>query len=1246
MQFMKPSLMMPFRTRESLIMRNVCCGLFVLKAMLALAAGADDNQFLPSVPQGYFLQAYDDCGVMGRQPHVRNQACCLFSPDAVQADERARSVSFGAPNFEVAFDQLADGVPYVLAVTYASEKGNPRIQSLLAGAVTMHGKHRLPDGKAERLFFKLPTQAIEKGKLTLHFILNQGPNAVVSEVGLWAPLPSPEKLNIEVTPLLSGRVRGVVSDLAYDGVPDVRISLAAPGGKQVITKQTDAAGGFSFSRAEMDALAVGGEVILSADQGERQTRTSIRTADLFFEPVHYRPMPESTAGLKKNSLSLDGAWRLKAAPGEDIRTRPLTDPHWATFKVPGQWRQQGFDIPKEQPVALATEFTIPKKWAAYRIFLRFDAIHGGTHFWLNGKPLGYCENLFTPVEWEITDAARPGQTNRLDLQMAVATASERLSYSSDYTGHSLGGVDRAVRIYALPKLQISSLHMDAGLDPAYRNGLLWVDLGVDNPDQMDQRKVEARLRLYNSAGKEVKHSVPKVKLGQVHPGLNSVSLQSRVANPLKWNAEQPNLYLLVIELASDGRMLERIERHVGFRKIEIKGRQLYVNGARVKLAGVCHHEIDPLTGRADTMRHAEEDVKLFKSANINDVRTSHYPPTQEFLDAADRYGLYVESEAPLCWVAPAQGLADLKAVLTPTSAMIDYNHAHPSIIIWSLANESHWSELFENSAQLCQQLDPSRPTTFNHAFSSEAKVTCDIMNRHYQQMPFDQILKNDPRPFMHGECFFLVYHERTDVAINPGLRELWAAGSADPASDWGKACTANFTSGAGLLPGIYPGAWSYVYKSDRVIGSEIWSGVDDITIRPDGKVESCENGNAYWGLIDGWRRPKPELELARFVFSPVWFPVRQLDYKPGQPSIRVPVENRHSFTDLGEFDFAWELNGAKGKVRHSVPPGSTGEIEIPIPKGTHEGATMLIRAINRGTEIGNATLSLGKPEPIRLSRPQSGAPQWSDNGKTILIKGKRFSLVLDQTTGDFDPTNPDHHAPIARFPALHVSRHDYGDLDRKKPPYAEFPNAKTRVVESVTAAQSGDALELIVRDHYEHFAGSVHWLIDNDGVGSVSYDYTYSGEALDSREIGIKTLLGSKYDEVQWRCWSEWGVFPKDSICRTDGSAKARRDRKWPDVPPNIKPGWPWSQDQTELGTADFRSIKFNIYEASLTAPDHSGVRVDANADAHFRACLTKDGVAMHILAQCPLAPVVLSKGDRLAGKFALRLIGNQGSRS
>jgi hypothetical protein len=1224
-------------------MRTICFGLLVLKALVPVAAGADADPFLPAVPEGFCLQAYDDCGVAARQPHVLMKDCYLwtFNTSDTDAGLKERSAVFGAKNVQALYTHLDPKLSYVLALTYANDHVYHRVQSLEAGnGIVLHGPFELPKGKATRLIVKVPSEAIRDGTLALTWKLHGEANVTVSIIELWADAPMAASLQFNALVGLQDCLHGQVLDLAFDAVSNAPVNLSVNGKDRFLDAKTDPGGFFSFGRKEIEALAAGGEVILTVRQGQQEGRASLKAANLFFEPVHYRPLPDKTAGLARNSLLLNGAWLLKTAPGDDVRQISLSEPGWAPFRVPGQWLEQGYDVPKDQPVAVAKEFMIPKQWAGYRIFLRFDAIHAGTHYWLNGIPLGYSENLFTPVEWEITDAARPGQTNRLDLHMIVATPSESLSYSSDYTEHSLGGIDRAVRVYALPKLHISRLHLNAGLDAAYRDGELQVDLGVDNPDQTVQSGVQALLRLYNAGGQETDLSDATAALGPINPGNNSVSLKSGVAHPLKWNAEQPNLYKLVIELAKDGKVLERIERHIGFRKIEIKGRQLYVNGTRIKLAGVCHHERDPVTGRADTMRHGEEDVRLFKSGNLNDVRTSHYPPTQEFLDAADRLGLYVESEAPLCWNVPADDLSNLREALTPTSAMIDYNHWHPCVITWSLENEpNRWCPGHVYCNKLAKDLDPTRPTTINGPGANEEKVTCDIMNRHYQPMPYDGILKDDPRPFMHGECFFLVYHERTDVTVDPGLRQLWAQGSADPASAFGQACIQNFTNNGQWHPGIYPGAWSYIYHSQRVIGSEIWSGVDDIALLPGGKLGSSENGNAYWGVIDGWRRPKPELECAKFLFSPVWFPVRCLDFQTGQPSVRVPVENRFSFTDLGEFDFAWELNGARGNVHKGIAPASTGELEIPIPRGTPEGSTLLLRVIKDGKETVNATLSLGQPKPVPLPQPQAGAPKWTDNGKTILIKGKAFSLVLDRTTGDFDAANPDHRAPFLRFPSLHLTRHDYGDLNNSAPPYAEFPDAKTRVVETVTAAENGAALELVVKDHYERFAGSIHWLIDNEGAGAISYDYTYTGPALDSREIGLKALLRPEYDEVQWRRWSEWGIFPEDSICRTQGAAKAHRDKRWPAVPPNIKPAWPWSQDQTDLGTADFRSVKFNIYQASLVAPDHSGVRVDANADAHFRSCLAADGVMMHILAQCPLAQVVLHDGDRLTGKFALRLM-------
>ena len=182
-------------------------------------------------------------------------------------------------------------------------------------------------------------------------------------------------------------------------------------------------------------------------------------------------------------------------------------------------------------------------------------------------------------------------------------------------------------------------------------------------------------------------------------------------------------------------------------------------------------------------------------------------------------------------------------------------------------------------------------------------------------------------------------------------------------------------------------------------------------------------------------------------------------------------------------------------------------------------------------------------------------------------------------------------------------------------------------------------MRLTVHDHYKDFAGATSWLLDKTGQGVVSCDYAYSGSRMDTREAGIRFLLKSACDEVKWRRWSEWGgTFPAESITRIEGAAQAHRPAKWGPARWNARPSWPWSLDETELGTVDFRSVKYNVYDAVLAAGDGSGLELRANADAHFRAALAPGGVAAHLLWRCPFRETTLGNGDHLRGQFAVQL--------
>jgi beta-galactosidase len=676
---------------------------------------------------------------------------------------------------------------------------------------------------------------------------------------------------------------------------------------------------------------------------------------------------------------------------------------------------------------------------------------------------------------------------------------------------------------------------------------------------------------------------------------------------------------------------------VGFRQIEIRGAALLINGVPVKLAGACHHEIDPLTGRADTMRHAEEDVKLLKAANLNYIRTSHYPPTMELVEAADRYGMYLEVEAPFCWVGAEDDLTHLREVLVPTSAMIDRYHSHPSVVLWSLANESQFNRSFEISHAMVEQLDATRPTTFNNP---DPKRICEVANLHYPPMPYDELLPGDPRPLLLGEYYFPVCHEQTDVQIDPGLREFFGFGHTDPDSPWGRRCAESFTKPF-LKPCVPPGTWSYVVRSRRVLGGAIWAAFDEPFYFADGTHAGYAWHHGFWGILDAWRRPKPEWWLAKHVFSPVWFPVREAAYTPGQGTVRLPVENRYSFTDLSEMTFTWKLGQAEGDVNVRVPPRCRGEIEIPIPPQTAPGDTMLLTVTDaHGELIDNLTIQLGPKEQAPLPGPRAGAPKSREEGDAVIIQGNGFSLVFDKATGDFRAADPRHRASVVRFPMPHVTRYDFGDLAGPHgKPYAVFPDAKTRVVDEATVTARPEGIELGVRDHYDGFAGTMSWVIDDRGIGKVTYRYTYSGEAMDTREAGVRFVLKPECDEVRWRRWSEWGVFPPDSISRTEGRAKSLRAGTRGADPEGVRPTWPWSQDQTELGTADFRSIKFNVYDAALVAEDGSGLEIHARADRHVRPCLAENAVLLHVLTRCELGQVVLNHGNELAGDCVVDLV-------
>lgn len=1171
---------------------------------------------LAEMPAGYRLQQYDDCGRPGLQPHVVGGDVHTYAEAHVPAGLHERSVAWDWEHLDLVYDGLDPDVDWIVAVTYANEPHNARVQSLWAGEVLLHVPYALPRGGVARLLFHLPAEAFDEGRLRLSCRLEGPVNVVVSAVELWAPLPSPPVLRLLASPAPYVGISGQVLDLACEPVAGAAVELRA-GAERLAVAHTDAEGGFAFAPDLLAGLPDEAEATLTAEADGRAATVEVPVSGVRFKPPRFRPVPSEVGGLESCVVGLDGRWRVTATPPEQARDLPLTDPAWRPFTVPGQFRQQGYDFPRDQPIAVATTFTPPAEWAGQRLILRFDAVHGAASYWLNGHPIGESSRLFLPVELDVTDAAQPGEGNRLDLELLVDTPAERLSVASQYAFHSLGGIPRKVRLIALPATHLHSLRVVAGLDGSYRTGQLSVTADVAG-----------------AAGEVPSLTATLTGGGLTEPLTRTAAASEPVRLELPavraWSAEKPHRYTLRLELRQGDRLLERVERQVGFTRIEVRGRQILLNGERIKLAGACHHEIDPQTGRAATADWADRDVRLFRGANLNYLRTSHYPPTEELLEAADRLGLYVEVEAPYCWVSPTDQLEYVDEVLDATAAMIDACADHPSVLLWSLANESSFNPVFELSHRLARELDPSRPTTFNHAFGRyEESRAVELANLHYPGYPYDDLLPDDPRLLLLGEYMFPVCHEQTDVRVNPGLRELWGHGQAEPDSAWARHAAQSY-GGPGLLPGSPPGTWSSIVHSDRVAGGAIWAFIDDAFWFTDGSHAGYAWHHGYWGLVDAWRRPKPEFHQARQIFSPVWFPDRSPAVRAGQAVLRLPVENRYSFTDLAELRFEWRVGEHRSRPTVALAPGRSGTIELPLTPGERGELRVLGRDGEPVTEL---LVPLGEPPAAPLPQPSAGPPARRDDGSLTILAGRGFELVWDRAAGTITPTA----GPLSAWPRLHVSRYDHGDLIPSAPPYALLPDEATRQIEAIEVTDRDGCVEVTVRDRFDQFAGQVTWRLDRDGVGQVSYDYQYDGPDLDAREIGLKLLLRADCDTLRWRRWSEWGVLRDDDIGRPEGTARARRNASLPDQPDWRRPDWPWALDQTELGTNDFRGTKFCVYEAGLSGPS-GGVTLLAQADRHARTCLAPDGVWLHLISDCRMGPIVLRAGERLAGSFVVRL--------
>ncbi len=479
------------------------------------------------------------------------------------------------------------------------------------------------------------------------------------------------------------------------------------------------------------------------------------------EEARVRDKEQSSA-----TLSLNGAWKFQLANSPHERHKEFFKTNydvsnWDTIKVPSNWQTEGYDYPKYtdtrlpwegveipplgvaptvyNPVAsYKREFMVPEDWGDKEVFVSFQGVESAMYLWVNGQYVGYSEDSYTASEFDITPYLNPqGEVNQIAVQVYRWSDG---SYLEDQDFIRLSGIFRDVFLYSKNKeASLFDFNYTTDLDKDYKDAKLNIEATLRRYTKTQDKDYKVRAILFDTEGKEVMSQSMPVTFTEdkVH-----VSGQMDIKNPLKWSAEAPNLYQLVFALEDEnGEILETAGCHVGFREIEIINNgtnqaQITVNGQPIMFRGVNRHETTPEGGRHITEESMIEDIKLMKQYNINAVRNSHYPNEARWYELCDIYGLYVIDEANI----ESHGVNDyipqsdpewIKACKDRMRSTIERSKTHPSILMWSLGNESYNGDTWAVLARLCKELDPTRLTHYEgHRDIPEV----DVWSRMYRRV--------------------------------------------------------------------------------------------------------------------------------------------------------------------------------------------------------------------------------------------------------------------------------------------------------------------------------------------------------------------------------------------------------------------------------------------------------------------------------------------------------------------------------
>ena len=593
------------------------------------------------------------------------------------------------------------------------------------------------------------------------------------------------------------------------------------------------------------------------------------------EATGFGRLPMATHLPRPDVVSLDGSWAfvLRDRP-EDVTTADLVGPTdgWGAIEVPGCWTMQGHDrpqytniqmpfpgpppsVPDANPTGVHRRtVTLPASWAGQRLVLHVAAAETVLYVHVDGVPLAMGKDSRLPHEVDLTGVVEPGRP--FELALTVVRWSDA-TYLEDQDHWHHAGVHRSVFVYATPPVHVADVHATADYDPATGEGRLrtavWVGAAGHGPRGWTVRIDLAGLSA--TAAVRFEHPTESLPNWLMFEGRRAVT-ELVVPDVAPWSAEVPNLHRLVVTLLdADGIEIDVVSLDVGFRRVEVVGHELRVNGRAVLVKGVNRHDHDPRRGKAVTPEGIEADLVLMKQHGINAVRTSHYPNDVLLYDLCDRLGLYVVDEADLETHAYLRSL--LKdprwgaAVLERITRMAVRDKNHPSIIMWSLGNESGNAPILRAAAEWLRAWDPTRPIQYESSIG-EAIFTTLVSGA---ALDLGELLS---RPTPESDVIAPMYPEVADLVA-------WAT----RATPDRPLIMCEYSHAMNNSCGSLVDYWDAIRTHPGLQGGFVWDWKDQALVQqlPDGTERLAYGGDfgdvpndgpfCLNGLVDADRRPIP-----------------------------------------------------------------------------------------------------------------------------------------------------------------------------------------------------------------------------------------------------------------------------------------------------------------------------------------------------------------------------------------------------